>query len=208
MSIFGNGLTLMSSGIIIIASGMFNIPSANADDIYQLEFTARNSRDGAIISGRIVYDTAAPDSNSDPTVGIYEGAIRRFTTKIMNAGNNVEEFVTETLKFSAGGNVLVGLPGDGVGHCGPSVVCLNFISPPGGSSELLTIFFPAGSVTTDALPTFVPRNAELLLELNDGRSQFSSADTKVFVRRLASRDDERDHKERDHKEDRYNRSGR
>src|SRR5262245_7110451 len=176
--------------------------SAKAKDIFQLEFTARNTRDGAIILGRIVYDISVPDSNSDPTVGLYEGAILRFSTKIINAENNAAEFVTQTLTFSAGGTVLVGLPGDGVGHCGPSIVCLNFISPPGASSELVTFSFPAGSLTTDALPTAVPRNADLLLlELNDGRSQFSSVDTKVSVKRLRFfRDDERDDEE-----DRHNR---
>ena len=106
------------------------------------------------------------------------------------------EFVTQTLTISTGGTVIVGLPGDGIGNCGPTVVCLNFTSPPGASSILVTLTFPSGSLTTDALPTHVPRNAELLLELNDGGSQFSSSDTKVSVKRLKSfRDDEEDDKE-------------
>jgi hypothetical protein len=196
MSILRNISTVISSGVILITLGMVNIPSAKANDVFQLKFTARNTRGGGIISGRIVYDTSVPDSNTDPTVGLYEGAIRLFSTKIFNAQNNLAEFVTQTLKISAGGTVLVGLPGDGIGHCGLSVVCLQFTSPPGASSTAVLISFPAGSLTTDALPTDIPRNADLLLELNDGGSQFSSSDTKVSVKHLKSfRDDEEDGEE-------------
>ena len=81
--------------------------------------------------------------------------------------------------------MLVGLPGDSIGHCGPSVVCLTFLSPPGASSTSVLIFFPAGSLLTDALPTDVPRNADLVaLGLNDLNSQFSSIDARVSVRQL------------------------
>jgi hypothetical protein len=189
MNILRNISTVISSGVILITLGMVNIPSAKANDIFQLKFTARITR-GGIISGRIVYDTSVPDSNSDPTVGLYEGAIRLFSTKIINAENNIAQFVTQTLEIS-GGTVNVGLPGNGIGNCGPTIVCLLFASPPGASSESVTLSFPAGSLTTDALPTTVPRKADFILELNDGNSQFSSIDTEVSVKRWKSfRDDE------------------
>ena len=185
MNILRHILTVISSGIILITLGMANIASAEANDLFQLRFTAKNAR-GGIIFGRIVYDTSVSDSNSDPTVGLYEGAIRLFSTTILNAQNNRAEFVTQTLIISNGCTVLVGLPDDCIGYCGPQIVCLNFTSPPGASSISVMLTFPSGSLTTDALPTDVPRNADLLLELNNGGSQFSSSHTKVSVKRLKS----------------------
>ena len=93
MNILRNISTVISGGIILITLGMVNIPSAKANDIFQLKFTARNTRGGGIIFGRIVYDTSVPDANFDPTVGLYEGAIRRFSTTIFNTQNNRAELV-------------------------------------------------------------------------------------------------------------------
>jgi hypothetical protein len=183
----------IATGVVIVVTLGIVDTAANGhhDKLIQLEFTARNIRDGATITGRVVYDIDVADSNADPTVGLYEGAIRQFSTTITNAESNGADFVTQTLTI-AGGTVHVGLPGDAVGHCGPTVVCLNFIAPPGASEELVTIFFRIGSVKTDALPTSLPRSAvSLLVELNDGRSQFSATD--VSIKRLRSiEDDERD----------------
>jgi len=181
MNILRNISAGISSALLLIALGMVNVTSAEATNLFELQFTATTAG-GGILSGRIVYDTSVPDANPDPGVGIYPGAIRLFSTKILDATNNLAEVVTQTLKIS-GGTALVGLPGDGIGHCGPTVVCLFFTSPPGASSVSVDIVFPAGSLLTDALPTDAPRRADsLIVGLNDLDSQFSASDVRISVR--------------------------
>jgi hypothetical protein len=122
---------------------------------------------GNSITGSILVDNSISDSNSDPQKGLYHEAIVSYQIEINGAHNNLDQPVFTTLQGSSG-DVVIGIEADGVGACSLSTDCLAFILgqtflDEGPIDYDLTFYYPAGSLSSDALPGAVPSSGPGIL---------------------------------------------
>jgi len=154
------GLLTRIVGAAFIAT-MVIMESAEAAQ-FNFSFSGRGT------TGNIIFDDSILDTNPNPVVGEYLGAIIHFHIHINGTPQSETAIPTFEIIQGSSGSVIVGLPGNGIGSCGP-VDCLTFllgsnIFPPIDPSNFdLSFEYPAGSLLSDALPTAVPATGEALL---------------------------------------------
>ena len=119
-------------------------------------------------TGNIVFDDSVLDTSPDPAVGEYLGAIVHFYINIGGTPQSETGKPTYEIIEGSSGSIVVGLPGDALGQCGP-IVCLTFLLgsnmfPPTDPLNFdLSFHYPTGSLATDALPVAVPATGVAIL---------------------------------------------
>ena len=137
-------------------------------------------------TGNIIFDDSVLDTNPNPAVGEYLGAIMQFYININGTPQTETGIPTYEIIQGSSGSVIVGLPGNGVGSCGLSVNCLAFllgsnIFPPTDPLNFdLTFDYPAGSLSSDALPVAVPATGVAILR-SDTRQFFLGSDASSSI---------------------------
>ncbi len=161
MQLLGFMTTIVSAAFI---AGILTIGAVEATQ-FNFSFSGNGT------TGNIVFDDSIVDTNSDPLKGQYLGAIVQFNININGTPQTETGIPTfESLQGSSG-SVIVGLAADGIGACGLTVNCLAFLL----GSNTLSFYYPAGSLSSDALPITVPATGEAILG-NDLRQFFLGSD--------------------------------
>jgi hypothetical protein len=180
-----SGFVTTIAGTVLIA-GTVATGSAEASQ-FTFNFSGRGT------SGSVLFDDSIPDTNPDALKGQYLEAIEWFVINIdgtPETGTGIPTF--ETIQGSSG-SVIVGLATDGVGACGPTVNCLSFllgsnIVPPVQPLNFdLTFYYPADSLSSDALPVTVPVTGSAILR-NDFRQFFLGSDAAAVIEPVAVRE--------------------